>query len=152
MNDYNGVGSLGFMFTPLTGTLLNEWSGLVGMTSLMMLGTASSGAGVGGTLPADWSGMSSLQQMAMFGNAFTGTLPLEWSALSQLGNIALGTNDLTGTLPSEWSSMTTLTSIQLDSNGFDGEWFAFLLWDSGMKSSSCLPLRGQGRFRMSGRL
>ena len=70
-----------------------------------------------GPLPSEWGKLSSLVRLVLGRNSgLEGSLPDEWASLSQLTTLDLNTLALSGSLPPSWSNMTSLGSLDLNTN------------------------------------
>jgi len=91
------------------------------VTSLSLNTLAVSGQNIGGAIP-DVIGnsatlQSSLQNLDMSSNKFTGTVPASLLQLKSLTSLVLGSNQLSGPIP---ALPTTLTTLDLSTNAFSG--------------------------------
>ena len=72
------------------------------------------------TIPPELGALTSLTNLAITSNKFSGTIPPTLGALTALRNLEISYNSLTGSVPSTFGSMTSLTSLSAYSNLLTG--------------------------------
>jgi hypothetical protein len=73
-----------------------------------------------GTLPPTWSRLTTLRNLRVSANQFSGPLPPSWVALTKLRVCYLYDNRLSGPLPSVWSGMAALEQLDLSNRTLTG--------------------------------
>ncbi len=130
LNDNNLTGEIPPSLVNLAGTLQvlslggNSFSGsfpldlILALTNLEFVSLAD--LGLTGDVP-DLSAHTSLKELHLENNAFSGPLPVWLSGLTNLESLWLGSNQFSGSVPSELGNLTQLRLLQLSENQFDGE-------------------------------
>ena len=91
---------------------------ILALTNLKFLTLAD--LGLTGDIP-DLSAHTSLRELHLENNAFTGPLPVWLGTLTNLESLWLSDNQFSGSVPSELGNLAQLQVLQLFSNQFDGE-------------------------------
>jgi hypothetical protein len=109
----------------VTGTLPAGWGD--GMKSMVRMDMPLNA--LTGTLPAAWSGMKKLDYFDLAGNKLLGSLPAQWSTFTSLVDLYLYGNAFSGSFPTkEWGAgMRRLKNLQICNNanlsGCFPKWF-----------------------------
>lgn len=86
---------------------------------------------------------SSLQQLLLGGNRFTGTLPAAWRNLSALANVSLAGNNINGTLPAAWGA-SNMSAVDLSNNPITVGAWGCRAWEGSMSIAlPALPAKAQ---------
>ena len=78
------------------------------------------GRGLSGSIPPELGNLTSLIDLELQFNDFTGPVPTQLGQLSKLESLRIGRNSLTGSIPAQIGNLTALRILQSESNQFSG--------------------------------
>ncbi|KAM0915222.1 hypothetical protein ACQ4PT_010991 [Festuca glaucescens] len=109
------VVSIQFRFKRLTGALS---SCIAGLTSLVQMDLQNNK--FSGSIPDETGELRSLQTLMLAGNRLAGNIPLSLGAVTSLRSVNLANNSLSGVIPDSLSNSSLLSEIILSRNNLSG--------------------------------